>query len=290
MAGVVQHCRGGTPSLAPLPNPPHLPIWLAAGQTDNKAQKFDEFGDLAYSDLMARLDNFFVQLMNEPNAKGFIVIYRTRRDLPGLSHGLAMRMKDYLVERRGLPRNRVVAVDGGVAQNLTQELWIVPSGSTPVPRSDARIGYLEDPDTAWKFAESNFLPLEQYRRFGLSYNREAEIEGVEAYANAVQNKQNRLACIIVYAQYNPRPRLVDYSGNYEPVREVGLDPRGTARRQLLREMKILMADYGLPRSRIKVIDGGYRKHRSIEYWIVPEGEPLPIPTPNAFPFARKRRK
>ena len=263
---------------------------FAYAQTENKtAQKFDEFGDIAYSDLMARLDNFYLQLMKEPNTKGFIVIYRTRRDLPGLNHSLAMRMKDYLVEKRGLPRERVVPVDGGVAENLIQELWIVPSGSAPVPRSDARIGYLQDPDSAWKFDESSFLPLEQYRKFGVRYDRDAEIEHLEGYANEVKKKQNRLACIIVYAQYNRRPQLVDYSGNYEPVREVGVDPPRTARKQLARETGILTKDYGLPASRIKTIDGGYRKSRSIEFWIVPEGEPLPLPTPNSFPFRHRVR-
>lgn len=262
---------------------------FATAQTENEARKFDEFGDIQYSDLMARLDNLAVQLMNEPNAKGFIVIYRTRRDLPGLNHGLAMRMKDYLVERRGLPRDRVVPVDGGVAENLTQELWIVPSGAAPIPRSDARIGYLYDPDTAWKFNEVGFLPVEQHRKFGVPLNREAEVEYLEAYANEVKKKRNRLACLIVYAQYNTRPRMVDYTGDYEPVREVRLDPPATARKQLMREREYLMKDYGLPVSRIKTIDGGYRKRRAIEYWIVPGGEPLPLPTPNSFPFRRKRR-
>ena len=265
-------------------------VYLAFPQSENQtARKFDEFGDINYSYLIARLDNFAVQLMNEPNAKGFIVIYRTQRDLPGLNHSLAMRMKDYLVETRGLPRERVVSVDGGVAENLVQELWIVPSGTAPIPRSDARVGYLQDPDTAWKFNEVSFVPVNQYRRFGLSYNRAAEVEYLEAYANEVRKKQNRLACIIAYAQYNRRPPLVDYAGDYEPIREVRLDPPGTARKQLIRQRELLMKDYALPASTIKTIDGGYRKRRAIEYWIVPEGEPLPLPTPNSFPSRPKRR-
>jgi len=268
-----------------------IAVGSATAQTENKqARKFDEFGDLMSSDLIARLDNYAVQLMNEPNAKGFIIIYRTRRDLPGTNHDLAMRMKDYLVERRGLPRNRVVPVDGGLAENLIQELWIVPSGSAPIPRSDARIGYLQDPDIAWKFTEGPFLTVEMYRKFGVPYSHEAEVEYLEAYANEVKKKANRLACIIVYAQYNPRPGLSDYADNYEPVRDVRLDPPATARRQLLRASSLLMKDYGLRASRIKTIDGGYRKRRSIEYWIVPQGEPLPIPTPNSFPRRQKRRK
>lgn len=263
----------------------------ASAQTENNAaRKFDEFGDIMYSDLMARLDNFAIDLQNQPDTHGFIIIYRTRRDLPGLNHTLAMRMKDYLANNRGIDSGRLVNVDGGIAENLTQELWIVPSGSAPTPRSDARIGYLENADSAWKFNEYGFLPVGQYRRFGVSRNREAEAEYLEAYADAVKKKQNQLACIIVYAQYNPRPPLVDDAGNYEPIREVRLDSPPTARKQLLREKDILMKVYGLSAARIKTIDGGYRKRRSTEYWIVPAGEPLPIPTPNSFPPRRKGRK
>ncbi len=264
---------------------------LTVAQSENPtARKFDEFGDILYSDLIARLDNFAVQLMNEPNAKGFIIIYRTRRDLPGLNHSLAMRIQDYLVDRRGLPRDRVVPVDGGVSENLTQELWIVPIGSAPVPRGDARVGLLQEPDTAWKFYEASFLPRELYQKFGVPYNREAQVEYLEAYANEVKKRPNRSACIIVYTQYNPRPGLVDYAGNYEPVRDVRLDPPGTASTQLRRQRELLMSEYGLPFSRIKTIDGGYRKHRSMEYWVVPDGEPLPHPSPNSFPPGRKRGK
>ena len=263
----------------------------APAQTETKvALKFDEFGDILYSDLIARLDNFAVELMKDPSAKGFLIVYRTRRDLPGLNHVRAMRMKDYLVVMRGLPRDRLATVDGGVAEHLTQELWVVPPGATPVPRSDAKIGYFQNPDSAWKFNEHGFLPLDQYKRFGMRLDREAEVEYLEAYANEVKKRPNQSACIIAYAQYNRHPPLVDWSGDYEPRREARLDPSGTARKELNRERGYLMTAYGIPAAKIKMIDGGYRKHRWIEFWIVPAGEPLPIPTPNAFPFRAKRRK
>lgn len=263
----------------------------ASAQTENQAaRKLDEFGDIQSSDLMARLDNFAIELQNQPNTRGFIIIYRTRRDLPGLNHTLAMRMKDYLANNRGIDSGRLVNVDGGIAENLIQELWIVPSGSAPTPRSDARVGYLEDPDSAWKFNEYGFLPRAQHGRLGAAQNRLAEAEYLEAYANEVKKKQNQIACIIAYAQYNPHRPLVDYGGNYEPIREVRLDSPPTARKQLLREKDILMKVYGLSAARIKTIDGGYRKRRSTEYWIVPAGEPFPIPTPNSFPPHRKRRR
>jgi hypothetical protein len=126
----------------------------APAQPNNQvARKFDEFGDILISDLKARLDNFGVQLLQEPNSRGFIMVYRSRRDLPGLSHALAIRSRDYILDTHSALKDRLALVDGGVAMCLTQELWIVPLGSAPKPREDARIGYLYRPDHAWKFFE-----------------------------------------------------------------------------------------------------------------------------------------
>ncbi len=260
-------------------------------QRENKtAQKFDEFGDILVTDIKARLDAFAAELQNEPLSKGFILVYRTRRDIAGLSHRLAMRMKDYLVNARGLENERVVTVDGGIAEHLTQELWIVPLGTAPIPRSDARIGYLEQHDSAWKFDEYGFLPLSLYGRFGMKRGRDSEAEYLEAYADEIKKNQSQVACIIAYAQYNRHPPLVDWADQYDPHREARLDRAGTARNRLKLEKQHLMSVYGIPASRIQTIDGGYRKARGVELWIVPAGEPLPIPTPNSFPLKRKLLK
>jgi hypothetical protein len=67
----------------------------------------------------------------------------------------------------------------------------------------------------------------------------------------------------------------------------GVDPPGTAQKRLSLEKKRLIDTYGIPARRIRTIDGGYRKRREVELWIVPAAEPLPIPTPNSFPRARR---
>ena len=41
-------------------------------------RKFDEFGDINCEDEMARLDNFAIQLQNEPCTKGVIIFYGGR--------------------------------------------------------------------------------------------------------------------------------------------------------------------------------------------------------------------
>lgn len=254
------------------------------GQGKAVARKFDEFGDIQYSDLIARLDNFAIQLQNEPTTKGFVLVYRTRRDLPGLSNAIALRSKDYLVNSRGVSRDRVVTVDSGEADCQVQELWIVPVGTAPTPRPDAYQRHFPDYDSPRKIDEYGFDPpggQNSASWFGGDENGDY----LETFATQLRKEPQTLACIIAYGQFNPRPTLVDY-GDYELVRDVRLDRVGTARQRLNTERRRLIKVWGIAPSRIKLIDGGYRKRRMVEFWIVPRGEHLPIPTPNSFPSQR----
>jgi hypothetical protein len=253
------------------------------------AQKFDEFGDVQYSDLIARLDNFAIQLQNQPAAKGFILVYRTRRDLPGLSNAIALRSKKYLVNSRGVTPGRVVTVDGGEADCQVQELWIVPVGTTPTPRRDAYARYFPDPDSARKIDEYGFDPPDPGKRSALWSGDDESGDYLETFATQLKQAPKTIACIIVYAQFNPRPHMVD-NGDYELTPDVRLDPLGTARERLDTERRRLIKIYGIAPARIKLIDGGYRKRRMVELWVVPPGEHLPIPTPNSFPQRKLRRK
>src|SRR5712691_8379870 len=70
--------------------------------------KFDAFGDIKCEDEYARLDNFAIQLQNEPTAKGLIIFYGGRSfrgKLPrrGDAAARAARLRPYLVKRRGIP-------------------------------------------------------------------------------------------------------------------------------------------------------------------------------------------
>lgn len=106
------------------------------GAAADKMRQFDEFGDINCEDEMARLDNFAVQLQNEPNAKGVMIFYggrRFRKRLPkqGEAAARAARIKPYLVERRGIPSERVMVIDGGYREEFQVELWVIPADVTP---------------------------------------------------------------------------------------------------------------------------------------------------------------
>lgn len=95
-------------------------------------RKFDEYGNIRFNDEKARLDNFAIQLQNEPTAQGHIIGYGSC-GTEGQTR--ANRAKDYLVNTRGIDASRIVVVDGGCMPELKVELWIVPSGATP-PAAD----------------------------------------------------------------------------------------------------------------------------------------------------------
>ena len=94
--------------------------------------KFDEYGNIRFNDEKARLDNFAIQLQNEPTAQGYIIGYGSC-DAEGQTR--ANRAKDYLVNTRGIDAGRIMVVDGGCMPELKVELWIVPQGATP-PAAD----------------------------------------------------------------------------------------------------------------------------------------------------------
>ena len=93
------------------------------------ARLFDQYGNIAFNDEKARLDNYAIQLQNEPGAQGYIIAYGGRRGRAGEAQARADRAKDYMVNTRGIDPGRIVTVDGGYREDLTVELWIVPTGA-----------------------------------------------------------------------------------------------------------------------------------------------------------------
>ncbi len=97
-------------------------------------RKFDEFESLAFDDDKARLDAFTIELQNNPDAQGYIIMYqgtdkvsmRTRKvDV------ISKRTLDYLVKARGIDPRRIVITNWGTRPKTTYELWVIPPGAQP---------------------------------------------------------------------------------------------------------------------------------------------------------------
>lgn len=116
-----------TTSVKPPPRPP---------------VKFDEYGNIKFNDEKARLDNYAIQLQNDPGSTGVIIAYGS---CGGEAQARADRAKDYLVNTRGIEAGRITTVDGGCQSALTVQLWVVPQGSTaPAATTDGIISPCPD--------------------------------------------------------------------------------------------------------------------------------------------------
>jgi hypothetical protein len=89
-------------------------------------RRFDEYGNIRFNDEKARLDNFAIQLQNEPGSTATIIAYGT---CAGEGQTRGDRAKDYLVNTRGIEASRITVVDGGCRADLTVQLWVVPQGA-----------------------------------------------------------------------------------------------------------------------------------------------------------------
>ena len=121
IGGADPSCTGTTAScttsVKPAPEPP---------------RKFDEYGNIRFNDEKARLDNYAIQLQNEPGSTGTIIVFGS---CVGEGQQRGDRAKDYLVNTRGIEAGRITVVDGGCRADLTVQLWIVPQGA-PAPEID----------------------------------------------------------------------------------------------------------------------------------------------------------
>ena len=97
-------------------------------------RRFDEFESQAFDDDKARLDSFVIELQNNPDSQGYIILYqgtdRTSMSSRKVSV-LSRRTLDYLVNTRGVDPRRIWLVEGGTRLKTTYDLWIVPPGATP---------------------------------------------------------------------------------------------------------------------------------------------------------------
>lgn len=102
-------------------------------------RKFDEYSDIPLSDEKARLDNFAIYLQkDEPEFKGYIIVYTGRTTRSGEAQARAKRAKDYLVKVRGIDAARIVTIDGGCREQLEVELYALPNAMSPPTPNPSR--------------------------------------------------------------------------------------------------------------------------------------------------------
>jgi hypothetical protein len=169
-------------------------------------------------------------------------------------------MKGYLMRSRGVAAERIVAVDGGVASCLTQEIWIVSPGTTPQPRADAYNNSYQP--TVFKVDEHGYGEPDGESE----YWRASPEVLLEAYGLELQKHPKWIGYLIAFRK-SPR------------------DSTRVAQAALARERKFLTKEFGVKAGRLKTVMSGYREWRTIELWVAQE--PGVAPVVNSYRLSKK---
>lgn len=126
------------------------------------AIKIDEFGFLNECDAGARVDILLSRLQNEPSATGYIIIYQGKDVLPA---DYESSRRERFIKNQLLFRNydagRIVFIRGGFREELSTEMWIVPSDAdAPTPTNTVPAPVT--PKNKTFLYDKNFLQTEEY--------------------------------------------------------------------------------------------------------------------------------
>lgn len=260
---------------------------INAQQNNPGSQLFDLHGDFPCDHTLALLDAFAIELDKSPQAKGYVIGYAGRNDGVGrVPHRLA-HAESYLTSARGISRDRIVTVEGGVLGDfgaLREEYWIVPEGAAPPairPTRDANFNV----NVARKYDEAyaRFVRDSGEFRFSCCDICPLEMPDMKSYAKAVK-QANARALVILYPAADNFELLISTDSGAHPERR-----RFSTIARILR--LILVRDYGLATGNIDIVLGGKRENPTMELWLLPQGAVAPQPTPaRALRTHRKRRR
>lgn len=90
---------------------------------------FDGYGDIKFKNEKARLDNFAIQLLNDPLSTGYILMAAGQETFQNEAAERLDRAKSYIADVRGIDRNREITLDCGFTQELNIKLFIGPLGA-----------------------------------------------------------------------------------------------------------------------------------------------------------------
>lgn len=90
------------------------------------AVKFTEFGKVTRGYVKMILDNFYVELNNNPSATGYIINFGSAIEITRVEKVIRDQ-----VNFRKFDRQRLVIVNGGKAEKLQTQFWLVPAGAEP---------------------------------------------------------------------------------------------------------------------------------------------------------------
>jgi hypothetical protein len=227
---------------------------------------FDQYGNLRGGDHAARLDNFAIQLLHETEAYGYVIVYAPESG----SKRIRKTIVDYLVNTRGLPRERVKTAHGGYYNPLSEpfvKLYIVPNGAKPFEplKHDVDLARFKGKLAeypGWDPIELVSPALEDDPGIGPPVGSVV----FDAFDDVFKAQKNAVAHVVAFNG------IGDVPGTWRRVAESTVD-----------ELK----RFGFAASRFKIGYGGQAKETKVQLWILPPGELPPVKDPASEPQPAK---
>lgn len=262
-------------------------ISILAQTEEQKTVLVDEFGELNSETLSVRIENFRTELQNNPNSKGYVIIYRDKTLPVGFSIRYQVKIQNYLTENLGVSQARFEFINGGLAVEKNTQLWISMDGSRPSIKNSLS----EEPEPNKTFLFDEF-PYPGKNDVGGccaidGYTEEAKKASLDKFAQKLKNQPLNKGYIILYGQNCTdcsESAVYSKNGKYLGTKSnIYLDFKTEITKSLLKEKTYLLKNYGIKSSRIIAINGGYKEWRTMELWIVPKEGEIPKPKPDYFP-------
>ncbi len=203
-------------------------------QEKPKAELIDEFGEVGCDELTAHLDVLFIDLMNDPNSKGYIIIYGDTKQ-PLRKYTYEKIIEEY-IKLRKFDRSRIEFIHGKDKQTLRTELLKVSVDADELPFDEE----------SWNYVLPQTFKSTMFHADSWISEVCPEVFGVELYSNFIS------------ANPNLRGHLVIYDKSVKEFRKTEID--------LLNQ---LVKKYKVSRNQLKFFFVK-RKESDIEYWLVPK--------------------
>jgi hypothetical protein len=97
------------------------------------SRKIDSYRAVKLREERMHLDGLVSELKKEPHSQGYILVYAGKRARRGEAVAHGQKAKEYLVKRRRMDARQIVVVDAGYREELTVELFVVPSDGVGPP-------------------------------------------------------------------------------------------------------------------------------------------------------------
>lgn len=217
------------------------------------AQKIDEFGRVGGCDHGARLDNFAIELQNNPAAAGLVIAYGPGGQGGGTAEYRLKITKQYLLMTRGVEEPRLKTVYGGPYREKGEawvELWVVPPGA-----AEPRPAKYENDAGSFKGKFAEYEGYDEVSGWDMGTGPPVGNSTLAGFAEALRMQPKAAGYVVAYNGEDAAP------GAWRRVGQSEADE---------------LRDYGVEPGRVKVLFGGYKKETTVRLWLLPADAPPPV--------------